>query len=83
MTDRNTWTELRETGLLWLINTILHLFGWFIFTEVDENTGEIISCFPKRCNYRTFTTKCDARGYAKLSKYLQENIDELVKEAES
>ncbi len=83
MTNGNAWTEFRETGLLWFINTILHLFGWAIAVELDEQTGEVISCYPKRCNYRGFTVDCNTQGYIRLSKYLQENIDELVKEAES
>ena len=83
MTDRNAWTEFREAGLLWFINTILHLFGWAITVEIDEKTDEVISCYPKRCGFRGFTTECNTQGYIRLSKYLQKNIDELVQEAES
>lgn len=83
MTDRNTWTEFRAIGLLWFINTILHFFGWAITVEIDENTGRVISGYPARCDRRGFTTECNTRGYIKVSKYLQENIDELVKEAET
>ena len=38
---KKTWTEFREIGLLWFINTILHMFGWAIVVEVDN--GEVIN----------------------------------------
>ena len=31
-----SWEEFRGTGLLWMMNSILHLFGWAIVYEVEE-----------------------------------------------
>lgn len=30
MQGEKTWEDFRESGLLWFINTILHVFGWAI-----------------------------------------------------
>lgn len=36
MINKKTWDEFRATGLLWLVNTILHVFGWAIVVDVDK-----------------------------------------------
>ena len=41
MVDRKTWKEFRESGLLWFINTILHMFGWAIVVDVDMEDNNI------------------------------------------
>lgn len=43
MVEEKSWEEFRESGLLWLINTTLHVFGWAIVFEIykigdDTNT---------------------------------------------
>jgi hypothetical protein len=77
-----TWKDFYETGLLWWVNRILHLFGWAIVFEFDdEDETKIISVYPARVKYRGFCHEVEEKNFIKLSKYLKENIDELDKEA--
>ena len=77
MVERKTGKAFRESGLLWFINTTLHMFGWAICW--DTETDEI---YPARVKYRGFDEDNNTQGYIKVSKYLQENINELVKESQ-
>lgn len=75
-----TWKEFQESGMLWMENTILQVFGWSIVIDQDEN-GNIISVYPARVKYRGFTQKTNNRGYIKVSQFMEENAEELLKEA--
>ena len=79
MVNREEWEEFRKTGLLWFINSILHLFGWAIVYSIAKN-GKL-DVYPARVKFRGFSENRNTEGYIKVSKYLQENIDELLKEA--
>lgn len=74
-----SWKEFKDMGLLWAINSILHLFGWAIVYEIED--GEIKKVFPARVKYRGFDEKSNTEGYIKVSEYLRGNIEELSKEA--
>lgn len=80
MITKKSWKEFRETGLLWFINSILHLFGWAIVVEMNDN--ELIDVYPARVKFRGFDEASNAKGYTKISRYLYEEIDELLDEAE-
>ena len=71
--------EFREIGLLWFINTILHIFGWAICYEIDNE--KIINVYPARVKFRGFDNKTTSEGYEKVTEYLKENIDDLLMEA--
>lgn len=79
MIEEKSWKEFKNTGLLWALNSILHLFGWAIVYEIED--GEIQKVFPARVKYRGFDEKSNTEGYIKVSEYLQGNIEELSKEA--
>lgn len=80
MVRRKTWEEFRDSKLLWFINTILHTFGWAIVVESDN--GMITDVYPARVKFRGFSEKINTEGYIGLSKYIKENCEELLKEAE-
>lgn len=80
MLDKRTWRSFRETGLLWWINTQLHMFGWAIAYE-QNGKGEITHVYPARVRFRGFGQKQTEEGYRKVSTYLKENIEKLEKEA--
>lgn len=80
MVNKRTWSEFRETGLLWFANSILHMFGWAIVVEMNDN-GEITNACPARVKFRGFSEDRNTKGYIQVSKYLKENIDELLEEA--
>ena len=82
MLDQKTWEEFQSTGLLWLVNTFLHTFGWTIMTQVDDD-GNIIGGVPCRTDYRGFTTDINDEGYLKVTDWLKDNIDMLEGDVES
>lgn len=80
MVCRKTWEEFRETGLLFFINQILHVFGWAITVDIVDD--EIKDVYPARVKFRGFDNKTVDRGYTKVTRFLKDNIDELLTECE-
>lgn len=80
MVTRKSWNEFKNNGLLWLINSILHVFGWAIVIVINDS-GEITDAYPARVRFRGFTEEINTAHYINISKYLKENADELYKEA--
>lgn len=78
MVEKKSWEEFREIGLLWFINIILHMFGWAICYEIDNE--KIINVYPARVKFRGFDNKTTSEGYEKVTEYLKENIDDLLME---
>lgn len=72
-----TGKEFRESGALWFVNSILHLFGMAITwnPDTDELKASIV-------RFRGFNEDCNDLGYKKLSNYLKDNIDEIEKECD-
>lgn len=79
MIEEKSWEEFKNIGLLWWINTILHMFGWAIVYEVKDDN--VLKVYPARVKYRGFAEEMNSKGYKKVSDYLKENISELTKEA--
>lgn len=80
MVNRISWKKFRDSGMLWWINMILHTFGLAIVLDIEDE--EVKDVYPARVKYRGFEEKSNEKGYAKVSKYLNDNSDELLKEAE-
>lgn len=76
MLDEKSWEEFQNSGLLWLVNTFLHVFGWALLVKVDDD-GNFCGCAPCRTDYRGFTTEVNDEGYLKITDWLKENIDAL------
>jgi len=81
MVEKKTWKEFQEAGMLWWINMILHTFGWAICVAISKD--EIVDVFPARVKFRGFNEEYNTKGYVKVSKYLEANIEDLREEAES
>ena len=77
---KKTWKYFKECGMLWWINMILHTMGWAIIYEYDEH-GNILEIYPARVKFRGFEECVNSDGYTKISQYMKENSDELLKEA--
>lgn len=73
----NEWLNFRNSGFFWFINQILHAFGWVIIIDIDDATAEIKNVYPSRTSYRGFSEETQARGMAKISSYLRENIVDI------
>lgn len=83
MVDERSWNEFKDSGLLWYINTILHVFGWAICVEVDKDNGNIIRAYPSRVTFRGFPEKSNTNGYIKVSEYLNANSEQLLNESKN
>ncbi len=81
MVFKKDWKEFRDSGLLWWINTMLHMFGWAIVVQMEDD-GTISDAYPARVKFRGFGEESITNGYRNVTKFLKENIDELQKEAE-
>jgi hypothetical protein len=68
--ERRTWDDLRASGLLFYINTILHFIGWAIVVEVDTETKLVTNCYPARVKYRGFDEQSQDEEHAKVAEYL-------------
>lgn len=67
--------EFVDTGLLWFVNTILHVFG--IAIAYDPETFELKI---KACKFRGFGEENNTDGYKKVTNYLKNNINEISKD---
>lgn len=79
MVEEKSWKEFRESGLIWFVNQTLHLFGWALVMEIDED--EITRVYPARVKFRGFDEESNTKGYIKVSEYLKENIEQISQEA--
>ena len=80
MITRKSWKEFRESGLLFITNQFLHIFGYALVYSFDDN-GEIEEVYPARVKFRGFGDKQIEEGYQKISKYMVDNAVELEKES--
>lgn len=78
MVSKITWEEFKDSGILWWINMILHTFGLAIVLDMED--GEIKDVYPVRVKYRGFDEKINTEGYIKVSKCIDENSKEILKE---
>lgn len=78
MVTKKEWSEFRSTGLLLIINQILHIFGWAIVVQVEDDV--ITDVYPAKVKFRGFDNKSTDAAYKKLNKYMLENAEELYKE---
>jgi len=80
MVIKKDWNEFRSTGLVLIINQILHLFGWAIVFEIEDDI--IKNVYPARVKFRGFDNNSTDEAYRKVSKYMVENAEELNNEAQ-
>lgn len=72
-----TGKEFKESGALWFVNSILHLFGMAI--TWDKQTDELKANIVR---FRGFAEENNDKGYKNLSNYLKDNIDEIEKDCD-
>jgi hypothetical protein len=80
MITRKSWNEFRESGLLFITNQFLHIFGYALVYNFDAN-GDLTEVYPARVKFRGFGDKQIEEGYQKISKYMMDNAVELEKES--
>lgn len=80
MIEKKSIKEFQATGLLLIVNQILHVFGWAIVVEPCED-AEICFMYPARVKFRGFDNKSVSDAYIKVSEYMNKNSDTLLKES--
>lgn len=84
MVNKKSWEEFRATGLLMFINSFLHIFGWSIVMDIENE--KVTSVYPARVKFRGFSEESQTKAYNKLAYYLKENgnklYDEITEEEE-
>jgi len=80
MSKKQSWQLFKDSGLLWWTNSILHMFGWALTIEYDDNYENILDCYPARVKFRGFDEKSSSDCFIKVTKYLKDNIDDLYEE---
>jgi len=81
MVTKKEWSEFRDTGLVLIINQILHIFGWALMFEVDIDNDEIKNVYPARVKFRGFEKESTTEAYKKLSQFILNNAKDLNEEA--
>ena len=81
MYEEKTWLDLRKTGLLMFINSFLHIFGWCIIVELDDD-GNFQRAYPARTKWRGFSSDAIDRAYKNVTHAMKEDLDQLIKDIE-
>jgi len=79
MIEIKTCRDFQNTGLLLLINQILHVFGWAIVIQID---GKKQTMHPARVKFRGFDSNSVTQSYVNISKYIKSECNNLLNEAE-
>lgn len=77
---KKEWSEFRSTGLVVIINQILHIFGWALVFEIEND--EIKNVYPARVKFRGFDNYTTTEAYKKLSQFMADNAIELNEDAQ-
>ena len=56
--EKRTWEEFAGSGVLWFVNRLLHVFGWSIVLEYDEN-DRCVDAYPARTRVIGFPLEQD------------------------
>lgn len=81
MVNKRSWKEFRSTGLMLFVNQMLHIFGWSLVFEIEDE--QIINVYPARVKFRGFDNKATEEAYKKVSQFMLENAEALNDEAKS
>lgn len=72
MVTRISAKEFHNTGLMLVVNSILHTFGLAICYDPENDV-----IYPARCRYRGFSEKSINKSNSKIYNYLSKNLSEL------
>lgn len=78
MVTKREWSDFRNTGLLLVINQLLHLFGWAIVFDMEGD--EVKNVYPARVKFRGFDEKSVSESYKKVTEFMHQNSSQLLDE---
>ncbi len=79
MIEKREWKEFQNAGLLWWVNRTLHLFGWAIVVEQEED-GTITKAYPARCKFRGFEESSEEEGFKRLTNHIEEQLPNMFED---
>lgn len=82
MLEERSIKEFREAGLLLLTNQFLHIFGWALTVEIDDD-GNVTKFYPAHCKFRGFDNDRTSKAYAQITNHLKKRMPELLKDIEA
>ena len=71
--------EFSESGVLFLVNQFMHAFGFTLSYDPNKLSSQLTI---NRTKFRGFSDESITKGYTNVAKYMKENADDLIKEAE-
>lgn len=71
--DKRDWKEFRETGLFHFVNSFLHIFGWAIVLDVEDD-GSVSAVYPARTDLRGFSEESNDRAYASVTEFMKKEF---------
>jgi hypothetical protein len=77
MNTEKTWAEFKKAGMLWWVNRVLHLLGWVLILEEDEN-GEVRRVYPAHTKFRGFSEETEDEGFRAVTADLAARSEELL-----
>lgn len=77
--SKKTWMEFKQSEISRWVNRSLHLFGWAICIDINEDEN-IIDIYPARVKYCGFNEISVENGSKGLTEYLSKEIKILEKE---
>ena len=76
MIEKMNLEEFRSSGMLWLVNMILHVFGMCLV--IDYEDSKAMRMYPARCKFRGFDEASNDLGYLHVSQWMKEHGAELL-----
>lgn len=73
--------DFQDSGLLWMVNQQLHLFGMALVVEYDEDL-KAKRMYPAKCKFRGFAEGDNDKGYKRVTEYMIQNASDLIKDCE-
>ena len=77
MVEEQSWETFRAAGLVWWCNRILHLFGWALVVEMNDDGENIRRVYPARCKFRGFTEAVETEGFENLTKHIEDSLPRM------
>ena len=72
------WDEFRGTGLLRFVNAFLHIFGYVIVIEKDDE-GKVTSVYPAKTIWRGFPAEAMSESYKNVAELMHRDHEEILK----
>lgn len=77
---KQSWEDFRLAGLLWYVNRILHVFGWTIVLEVNDD-DTIADAWPSRTRWKGFSPELDAVNFDRMRQTMRDVGTESIARA--